>query len=84
MIRSSGNTNWSGESGFSQLSEGAQEIGRYADANGGSISGILKEKPELLGSLDEFHNWSAITVASISGKTSVSSSQHHLKKLFNK
>lgn len=75
-----GQQKWTQEQGFKDLSAGAQEIARYAEENEGSISGILTQKPELMASLDEFHQWSAITIRNISGANATDESGHSLKK----
>jgi hypothetical protein len=73
-------TKWADASGFGNLSSGAQKIGTYADQNDGNISGLLQENPELIGSLDEFHKWSAITVPEISGNDATATTGHSMKK----
>lgn len=70
---------WSAESGFDGLSPGAQAIGRYADEHNGSLEGAFQEDPSLLSSLDEFHQWSAVTVAQIEGTNATPESGHSLK-----
>ncbi len=73
-------TKWADAPGFGNLSTGAQKIGTYADHNDGNISGLFQENPELLGSLDEFHKWSAIVVAEISGNNATATTGHSMKK----
>lgn len=73
-------TKWADEPGFGSLSSGAQQIATYADENEGNISGLLQQNPELIGSLDEFHKWSAITIAQISGNDATTSTGHSMKK----
>ena len=84
MISTHNNAFWKDQHGFSGLSEGAQKIALHADSNEGSIAGALKEDPSLMDSLDEFHNWSAVTVAQISGTNVSPQSEHSMKKLGGK
>lgn len=72
------------EPGFKNLSLGAQEIARYHDAHDRSISGIFKDKPELLDSLDEYNHWVTVVLVDIEGEDVLKEHSHPLKKVLNK
>ncbi len=72
--------NWADEEGFKKLSEGAQKIAVYADQHEDNIAALLQQNPELIGSLDEFYKWSAITIAQISGNNATTNTGHSMKK----
>jgi hypothetical protein len=72
-----------GQHGFNDLSEGAKEIARHHDEHR-KVADLLKEKPHLIDSLDEYNSWATVTIADIDRQDRPATYSHSFKKVLKR